>query len=93
MSLQGKILFLTLCAQLDTQMHPGIEPEVGFIIEYEYSVTQFPPGDYFYAKGWYGGSVLLAEPRKSENSAKTLTGASRHRYRIFHSIGILGPTV
>ena len=35
--------------------HPVLDPEVGSSLEYEYSVTQSPPGDYIYVKGWDGG--------------------------------------
>ena len=41
--------------RLDTQLHPVVDPSldpgVGFSLEYECSVTQSPPGRYFYFKG------------------------------------------
>ena len=35
--------------------HPGLDPDLGSSLEYEDSVTQSPPGDYIYVKGWDGG--------------------------------------
>ena len=38
--------------------HLVLEPEVGYSLEYKYSVTQFPPGDYIYVKWWDSGPVF-----------------------------------
>ena len=48
--LGGLESLLNSCAQLDTRLHPGMDPGVGSSLEYECSVTQFMPGDYFYVK-------------------------------------------
>ena len=40
--------------------HTGLDPEVGSSLEYNYSVTQFPPGDYIYVKWWDGGPVFAS---------------------------------
>ena len=53
--LGGLESLLNPCARLDTQLHMGLDlaldPGVGFSLEYECSVTQSPPGRYFYVKG------------------------------------------
>ena len=52
MSLHGKNKFLTPANdwihECIRDWHPGMDTEVGYSLEYEYSVTQFPPGDYIY---------------------------------------------
>ena len=37
-------------AQLDAILHPGMDPELVSSLIDEYSVTQLPPGDYYYGK-------------------------------------------
>ena len=49
---------LNPCAQLDTQLHLGLDPGLVSILEYECSVTQFPPEDYRYVKWWEDGPIL-----------------------------------
>ena len=53
--LSGLEYLLNPCTRLDTRLYmgldPGLDPGVGFSLEYECSVTQSPPGDYFYIKG------------------------------------------
>ena len=39
-------------------LHPGLDPEMVSSLEYKYSVTQSPPGDYIYVKWWDDGPVL-----------------------------------
>ena len=41
---------------------------MGFRLEYECSVTQSPPEDYFYVKSWDGGPISRAEPRRKDES-------------------------
>ena len=62
---------LNPCPRLDTRLHPGLDLELGSRLEYKYSVTQLPPGDYGCVKWWYDGPVLQAEPRKSSRSVKS----------------------
>ena len=38
--------------------YPGLDPEVGSSLEYKYSVTQSPSGDYIYVKWWAGWLVF-----------------------------------
>ena len=46
--------------------HPGLDPDLGSSLEYEYSVTQSPPGDYIYVKGWDGGPGFRELCRESQ---------------------------
>ena len=39
-------------------MHPGLDPGVGSSLEYEYSLTQFLPGDYRYVNWCDSGTIL-----------------------------------
>ena len=39
MCLQSLEYLLNTCAKLDTRLHPVLDPEVGSILVYEYSVT------------------------------------------------------
>ena len=52
-------------------MYPGLDPELGSSLEYEYSVTQLPPGDYRYVKWWDGGPILRAGQRQKEEIGTT----------------------
>ena len=77
--LGGLESLLNPCARLDTHLHPGLDPGVGSSLEYKYSVTQSPPGDYFYVKWWDGGPILRANLRqrdKSRNSRVTSKDAT-----------------
>ena len=56
-------------------MNPGLEPEVGYSLDYEYSVAQSPQGGYFYVKWWDDGPISRADPRKAKKSVRTSTGA------------------
>ena len=40
--------------------HPGLDQEVGSILEWEYSVAQSPPGDYIYVKWWDIGPIFAS---------------------------------
>ena len=44
--LGGLGYLLNPCARLDARLYP----EVGSILDDDYSVTQSPPGDYYYVK-------------------------------------------
>ena len=44
---------------------------MGYSLEYEYSVSQLPPGDYRYVKWWDGGPILRARPRQKDESENT----------------------
>ena len=57
----GLEYLLNPCAQLDTPLYPGLDLEVVSSLEYEYSVTRSPPGDYSYIKWWDGGKYFQAE--------------------------------
>ena len=57
---------LNPCAGLDSRLYPGLDPDLGSGPEYEYSVTQSPPGDYSYVKGWDGGPGFRKPCRKSQ---------------------------
>ena len=48
--LEGDEYLLNPCKRLDTRLHLGLDSGVGSSLEYEYSVTQSPPGDYCYVK-------------------------------------------
>ena len=52
-------------------MYPGLDPGVEFSLEYEYSVTQSPPGDYCYVKWWDSGPIFRAEPRQKDEIGNT----------------------
>ena len=56
--LGGLESILNPCIQLDTQLNTGLVPGVGSSLEYEYSVTQLPPGGYQYVKWWDNGPIL-----------------------------------
>ena len=45
-------------------MHPGMDPEVGYRIDDNYSVTQSLPWDYRYVKWWGSGPILHSGPRR-----------------------------
>ena len=53
--LAGEESLLNPCTQLDTRLHPGLDPEVGSSLDDEYSVTESPPVYYCHVKWWYGG--------------------------------------
>ena len=42
--------------------YPGLDPEVGSSLEYEYIVTQSPSGEYIYVKWWDDGMVSRDVP-------------------------------
>ena len=62
---------INLHAQLDTQLYPELDPVVGSSLEYDYSVTQFPPGDYCYVKWWDGGTISRSKPRQKDEIGNT----------------------
>ena len=41
-------------------------------LEYDYSMNQSPPGDYFYVKVWDSGPILRADLRQKDESGNTL---------------------
>ena len=45
------------CARLDKRLYPVLDTGVIFSLEYKYSVTQLPPGDYYYVKWWDSGPI------------------------------------
>ena len=49
---------------MDTYLHPILDPEVGSILEYKYSATQYTPVYYHYVKWCDGGLVLQDDTRK-----------------------------
>ena len=55
--LGGLEYLLNPCARLDTQLHLGLDPEVGSSLDDKYSLTQSPPDDYYYVKWWDGGQI------------------------------------
>ena len=56
------------CTRLGVQLHPVLDPEVGSSLDDEYTVTQFPPGYYFYVKWWDGGLILQASTKVRNKS-------------------------
>ena len=48
--LSGLEYIINTCARLNTQLHTGLYPEVGYSLDDGYSVTQSSPGGYFYIK-------------------------------------------
>ena len=64
-------IFLNPCAQLDAQLHTGLDLKVVSSLGDEYSVTKSLKRDYCYVKWWDGGLILLAEPRQRKTKAKT----------------------
>ena len=44
---------------------------MGSGLEYEYSVTQSPPGDYRYVKWWDGGTIMQSKPRRKDERENT----------------------
>ena len=69
--LEGLSYLLNPCTRLDTWLHPGLDPGVRSSLEYKYSVSQLPPGDYRYVKWWDGWQILRASPRRKEESGNT----------------------
>ena len=69
--LGGLEYLINSCARLDTRLNLRLDPGVVSSLEYEYSVTQSPPGDYRYVKWWDGGPILQADPRQKDESGST----------------------
>ena len=44
---------------------------MGSSLEYKYSVTKSPPGDYCYVKLWDSGPIPRADLRQKDESGKT----------------------
>ena len=74
MSLQGNDHFLTPAHNWIHNWiwywHPVMDPEVGPSLEYEYIVTQLPPGGYIYVKCWSGGLFFQAMPSRANKSKR-----------------------
>ena len=49
------------------EWHPVLDPLVGSKLEYEYSVTQSPPGSYIYIKWWDVGLVFASHAVKANS--------------------------
>ena len=49
-------------------LDPGLDPGVGFSLEYKCGVIQSPPGDYLCLKWWDNGPISRAEPRRKDKS-------------------------
>ena len=58
--MEGLEYLLNPCEQLDAQLHPVLEPEVGSNFDDKYSVTQLSPGDCCYVKWWESGLIPRA---------------------------------
>ena len=71
--------------------HLGLEPEVGSSLEYEYSVTQLPPGDYIYVKWWEDGPgfAILAMP-ESQSGVETSSWRQKVQVLFFPFSPIFG---
>ena len=68
-------------------MYPGLDPGVEFSLEYEYSVTQSPPGDHCYVKWWDSGPISRAEPRRKDKSGNTRV-ASKDASPVFRTFPV-----
>ena len=63
--------------------HLGMDPEVGSSLEYEYSVTQSPPGDHIYGKYLGGRPGFASLAKKSNRNQKTFSWCQKAQVSVF----------
>ena len=78
----GQEYIFNPCARPDKRLHTGLDPEVGSSLDYEYSVTQSPPGGYCDVK-WWDGRLVSRASTKARNKVKAVSGAERGATPVF----------